>query len=45
MSNNENRIFDLEERTAKFGESIIQFVKELPKNIITNDIIKQLIRS
>jgi len=39
------KIYDLEERTAKFGESIIKFAKELPKNIITNDLIKQLIRA
>jgi len=39
------KIYDLEERTAKFGENIIEFAKELPKNIITNDIIKQLIKA
>ncbi len=46
MSNDKNiKIYDLEERTAKFGENIIEFAKELPKNIITIDIIKQLIRA
>ena len=39
------KIYDLEERTAKFGEQIIDFVKILPKNIITNPIIGQLVRS
>ncbi len=46
MSNDKNiKIYDLEERTAKFGEDIIEFAKELPKNIITIDIIKQLIKA
>jgi len=31
--------YDLEERTAKFGENIIEFVKTLPKNIIIVSII------
>jgi four helix bundle protein len=37
--------YDLEERTAKFGEDIIEFTKELPKNIITIPIINQLLRA
>lgn len=40
-----NKIYDLEERTAKFGEEIIKFAKDLPKNIITNDLIRQMIRA
>mgnify|MGYP002068057614 CR=1 FL=1 len=39
------RVYDLEERTAKFGEDIIEFIKELPKNIITFPIISQMIRA
>lgn len=37
--------FNLEERTAKFGENIIVICKELPKNEITRPLINQLIRS
>lgn len=37
--------YDLEERTARFGENIIEFCKSIPQNIITIPIIKQLIRS
>ncbi|MEF3692390.1 MAG: four helix bundle protein [Candidatus Moraniibacteriota bacterium] len=37
--------FDLEERTAKFGESIILFLKTIPKNEITRPLITQLVRS
>lgn len=37
--------YDLEDRTAKFSENIIEVCKIAPKNIITNPIIEQLIRS
>ncbi len=36
--------FDLEERTAKFGEDVIKFVNNLPKNEITKPIIIQLVK-
>ena|SRR3989338_2833803 len=37
--------YDLEERTAKFGESVIEFCKEVRQDVITKPIINQLIRS
>lgn len=37
--------YDLEERTAKFGEEIIDFCKAIQQNVITNSIIGQLVRS
>ncbi len=37
--------FNLEERTAKFGESIIDLARELSKDIISRPIVDQLIRS
>jgi four helix bundle protein len=37
--------YDLEERTAKFGESIIILIKKSNKNIATESILKQLVRS
>src|SRR4030066_2607466 len=37
--------YDLEERTAKFGEMIIGLCKKIPKNVITIPIINQLIKS
>lgn len=40
-----NANYDLEERTAKFGESVIIFVRTLPGNEITKPLITQLIRS
>ena len=37
--------FDLEERTAVFGESIIAFAKQVPVNDITRPLISQLVRA
>ena len=37
------RIYDLEERTARFGEEVIDFAKTIPQNVVTNRIISQLI--
>lgn len=41
----EERVFDLEERTAKFGESIIEFCKTVPFGPITTPLISQVVRS
>jgi four helix bundle protein len=35
--------FDLEERTAKFGEAVIEFAKKLPLSPVNNRIIDQLV--
>lgn len=49
MSNNhqhdKKKKYDLEERTAKFGEDIIEFAKKIPQNVITIPLIGQLIKS
>jgi len=37
--------FDLEERTATFGESVVRFAKTIPKNSITLPLIDQFVRS
>jgi len=37
--------FDLEERTAKFGENIIEFCQSLPDNNINKSLISQTVRS
>jgi len=37
------RVYDLEERTAGFGEAIIDFAKTIPQNPVTNRLISQLI--
>lgn len=41
---NPKRNYDLEERTAKFGEDIIKFLKTVERNTITRPIIHQLIK-
>ena len=41
----DDRIYDLEERTAVFGENIIDFVKSLPKDVINNELIRQIVRA
>lgn len=40
-----NKAYDLEERTAKFGEDIIHICKKTQKNVINTPIIDQLVRS
>jgi len=46
MSNDQkDKIYDLEERTAKFGEAIIEFAKKIPQNTITIPLITQLIKA
>ena len=46
MTNEQNpRKYDLEERTAKFGENIIAFCKKIPPGVITNPLINQLVKS
>ena len=37
--------YDLEERTAVFGEQIIDFVTTLPRNTVNIELIKQIVRS
>jgi four helix bundle protein len=39
------RVYDLEERTARFGETVIAFAKRLPRNAVTLPLIGQLVRS
>jgi four helix bundle protein len=37
--------FDLEERTAVFGEAVIAFCKQVPGTAVTLPLISQLVRS
>src|SRR5262245_16890845 len=41
----EARVYDLAERTAKFGESVIQFLRTIPLDPITRPLVSQLTRS
>ena len=40
-----SKVYDLEERTARFGEAIIDFCKKIRQDSINRPIINQLIRS
>jgi len=44
-NNQKNNKYDLEERTAKFGEAVIIFCKTIKRNIINDSMIRQLIKS
>lgn len=37
--------YDLEERTAKFGEKVILFCNSIKQNTVTRPLINQLVRS
>jgi four helix bundle protein len=47
MTNDERQPapFDLEERTALFGEAVIAFAKRVPVDVITTPLIPQLVRA
>ena len=45
QNSNVKKVYDLEERTARFGEGIIDFAKTLPRNLINNELIGQIVRS
>ena len=42
---NNSKKYDLEERTAKFGEDIILFCKKVPRGPITDPLITQLVKA
>src|SRR5882724_5881478 len=42
-ANDGKPVFDLEERTARFGEAIIGFAKKIPLNPVNNRLIEQLV--
>jgi four helix bundle protein len=37
------RVYDLEERTAHFGEAVIDFAKTIPQTAVTSRLISQLV--
>ena len=41
--NDAGRVYDLEERTARFGEMVIDFARIIPQNPVTSRIINQLV--
>ncbi len=45
LSSNDKRKYDLEERTAIFGESVIDFARTLPRDVVVLPLISQVVRS
>jgi len=45
MSNDKYQKYDLEERTARFGEAVIEFAKKIPQTPITIPLITQLVKA
>jgi hypothetical protein len=41
MPENRQRVYDLEERTAKFGEAIIDFALTIPHGPVTNRLLNE----
>ena len=44
-NNSGERKFDLEERSARFGEAIIRFCKKIPRSPINDSLVSQVVRS
>lgn len=45
MNDNQIPKYDLEERTAKFGENIIKFCNKISRNPVNSPLITQLIKA
>jgi len=44
-STNSKKVYDLEERTSKFSEDVIDFAKGLNRDSVTRPLITQLVRA
>ncbi|KKP59238.1 MAG: hypothetical protein UR52_C0009G0006 [Candidatus Gottesmanbacteria bacterium GW2011_GWA1_34_13] len=45
MTKNTNTKYDLEERTARFGEEIIKFCKRISRSPVNDPLINQLVKA
>lgn len=45
MEGQQQKVYDLEDRTAEFGQNIIIFCKKIKQTNITKPIINQIVRS
>jgi four helix bundle protein len=43
--NGGQRVYDLEERTALFGEAVIAYARRLPVSAVTAPLVSQIVRS
>lgn len=42
---NETKVFNLEERTANFGEEVIRLCRKIPRGPINDPLITQLVKA
>src|SRR5476651_708937 len=45
MEEKKKKVFDLDERTARFGEEVIRFCKKITFTPITEPLVRQIVRS
>src|SRR3954467_7665098 len=45
VAGEQRKVFDLEERTAKFGEEVIRFCKSLKLDAVIEPLVHQIVRS
>ena len=45
MEKAERKRYDLDERTFKFAEQVISFARLLPRDAVTTEIVRQVVRS
>src|SRR3954465_13030965 len=45
VAGEQRKVFDLEERTAKFGEEVIRFCKSLKLDAVIEPLVRQIVRS
>lgn len=45
MQSDKRRAYDLEERTAKFGEAVVAFCQEVKRDLVAAPLVGQLVRS
>jgi hypothetical protein len=43
--NGGQRVYDLEERTALFGEAVLAYARRLPVSAVTAPLVSQIVRS
>ncbi len=40
-----SKVYDLEDRTGRFGEAVVVFAKRIPVSLVTEPLIPQLVRA
>ncbi|MFA6096483.1 MAG: four helix bundle protein [Candidatus Paceibacterota bacterium] len=45
LSSSKNKEYDLEERTAKFSEDIVEFIRTIKRDDVNRTIVVQLVRA